>query len=494
MVEYWKNGILDMENKIRYKRPFKRTKIVVTLGPASDQEDTLQQMILAGLDAVRFNFSHSTHEYLIPVIQRIRKLQDHMGIPIAIIGDLQGPRIRTGEIADGKVTLTTDSDICLTPRQMAGNQDVVSVSHPNMANDVRIGSLILIDDGNIELEVTKIDTNGDIRCRIQKGGELSARRGINLPGLGVNLPSVTPKDYGDIDFAIEQDFDFLALSFVQSAKDVRILKDYLNRKGSDISVIAKIERQNALEHIESIASEAWGIMVARGDLALEMSLQEVPIAQKRVIDACRRGAVPVITATQMLESMIEKYKPTRAEATDVANAILDGTDALMLSAETAVGRHPIEAVTMMSEIAVAVEKAWFEKKLSGPMPFSPPDDIEPTVAYAGNMVAESLSAKAIVAYTSSGLTACRVACHRPHRPVLSLSVTPRVQRRLALAWGVESALIDPIKATDNMVDVALSMVQHFGVAGSGDIVVIVAGTPPLGRSGRTNTLKVEKIP
>jgi pyruvate kinase len=484
----------NMEDRIRNKRPLKRTKIVATLGPASDTEDTLRRMILAGVDAVRFNFSHSNHEYLIPLIQRIRKLEDHMGIPIAVIGDLQGPRIRIGDLADGKAILTTGQNICLTPRQMNGNKDVVSVSHINMADDVHIGSLILIDDGNIELEVVDIDASGDVHCRILRGGVVSARRGINLPGLRINLPSITPKDYADIDFAVAQEFDFLALSFVQSAEDVRILKNYLKQKGSDISIIAKIERQNALDEIEAIASQAWGVMVARGDLALEMSLQQVPIAQKRIIDVCRRAAIPVITATQMLESMIEQYKPTRAEATDVANAILDGTDALMLSAETAVGRHPIETVTTMSEIAVAVEKAWFEKKLSGPMPFVPPDDIEPMVAYAGDLVAESLTAKAIVAYTSSGMTACRVACHRPHRPVLSLSVTPRVQRRLALAWGVESALIDPIKATDNMVDVALRKVQHLGIAGTGDVVVIVAGTPPLGRSGRTNTLKVERIP
>jgi pyruvate kinase len=483
-----------MENKIRNKRPLKRTKIIATLGPASDSEDALQRMILAGMDAVRFNFSHSSHEYLIPLIQRIRKLAGHTGIPVAVIGDLQGPRIRIGEMAEGKSTLTTGREICLTPRKTTGNRDVVSVSHLDMAEDVRIGSLILIDDGNIELEVVNIDTNGDIRCRILRGGVLSARRGVNLPGLRVNLPSLTPKDYADIDFAVAQDFDFLALSFVQSAEDVRVLMNYLKQKGSGISVIAKIERQNALDDIEAIASQAWGVMVARGDLALEMSLQEVPIAQKRIIDVCRRAAVPVITATQMLESMIEKYKPTRAEATDVANAILDGTDALMLSAETAIGRHPVETVTTMSQIAAAVETAWFEKKLSGPMPVAPPDDIEPMVAYAGNLVAESLTAKAIVAYTASGLTACRVACHRPHRPVLSLSVTPRVQRRLALVWGVESALIEPIKATDNMVDVALSKVQYLGLAGTGDIVVIVAGTPPHGRSGRTNTLKVERIP
>ena len=483
-----------MENKIRNKRPSKRTKIIATLGPASDNEDSLRRMILAGMDAVRFNFSHSSHEYLIPLIQRIRKLEDQLGIPVAVIGDLQGPRIRVGEITEGKATLKTGREVCLTPRQITGNKDVVSVSHLNMANDVHTGSLILIDDGDIELEVADIDRNGDVRCRILRGGVLSARKGINLPGLRVDLPSITPKDYADIDFAVAQDLDFLALSFVQSVEDVRILKNYLKQKGSDISIIAKIERQNALDDIEAIASETWGVMAARGDLALEMSLQEVPIAQKRIIDVCRRAAIPVITATQMLESMIEKYKPTRAEATDVANAILDGTDVLMLSAETAIGRHPIETVTMMSEIAVAVETAWFQKKLSGPMPFEPPDDIEPMVAYAGNLVAESLTAKAIVAYTSSGMTACRVACHRPHRPVLSLSVTSRVQRRLSLAWGVESALIEPIKATDNMVDVALSKVQHLGLAGAGDIVVIVAGTPPLGRSGRTNTLKVERIP
>ncbi|MEJ2658005.1 MAG: pyruvate kinase [Desulfobacterales bacterium] len=483
-----------MRNKQHHKRPLKSTKIVATVGPASEKEKTLQQMILAGLDTVRFNFSHSSHEYLIPLVKRIRELADRMGCPVAIIGDLQGPRIRVGDIAKGKVKLTTGQDICLTPNQITGSKDVVSVSHLHMADDVRIGSLILIDDGDIELEVVNIDTNGDVRCRIIRGGVLSARRGINLPGLKVNLPSITPKDYADIDFAVAQDIDFLALSFVQSVDDVRILKDYLKHNGSDISVIAKIERQNALDDIEAIASEAWGVMVARGDLALEMSLQEVPIAQKRIIDVCRRAATPVITATQMLESMIERSKPTRAEVTDVANAILDGSDALMLSAETAVGRYPVETVTIMSEIAASVENAWFEKKLSGPMSFDPPDDIETTVAYAGNLVAESLEAKAIVAYTSSGLTSCRVSCQRPHRPVLSLSVTPQVQRRLALAWGVESALIEPIKATDNMVDIAVRKVQQFGFARTGDIVVIIAGTPPYGQSGRTNTLKVERIP
>jgi len=483
-----------MSNKPHAIRPLKRTKIVVTLGPASDKEETLRKMILAGLDAVRVNFSHSTHDYLIPLVKRIRTLGDKMGVPIAIIGDLQGPRIRIGEIADDTATLETGRDICLTPRQIEGTKEIVSISYPEMADDVHMGSLILVDDGNIELEVIKIDANGDVWCRILKGGMLSSHRGINLPGLRVNLPSITQKDYADIDFAISQEFDFLALSFVQSAEDVRHLKEYLKQKQSNVSVIAKIERQNALDEIEAISHEAWGVMVARGDLALEMSLQEVPIAQKHIIDLCRRAAVPVITATQMLESMINMHKPTRAEVADVANAVLDGTDALMLSAETAIGRYPIETVAIMSKIAVSTENAWFQGKLSGPFSFTPLQEIEPTVAYAGNLVAESLSATAIVAYTASGLTACRVACHRPRRPVLSLSATPQVQRRLALTWGVESALIEAIKATDNMVEVAVREAQRFGLAASGDKIVIIAGTPPHGKSGRTNTLKVEIIP
>lgn len=483
-----------MPNKLNAIRPLKRTKIVATLGPASDKEETLRRMTMAGLDVVRVNFSHSTRDYLIPLVKRIRALSDEMGVPIAVIGDLQGPRIRIGKIAEDTADLKTGRDICLTPRQLAGNKDIISISYSGMADDVQKGSLILLDDGNIELEVIKIDDGGDVWCRILKGGVLSSHRGINLPGLRVNLPSITQKDYEDIDFAISQDFDFLALSFVQSAEDVRLLKDHLNQKKSNISVIAKIERQNALDDIEAISLEAQGVMVARGDLALEMSLQEVPIAQKRIIDVCRGSAIPVITATQMLESMIDMSKPTRAEVTDVANAILDGTDALMLSAETAIGRHPVETVAIMSKIVVSTENAWFQKKLSGPFSFTPPQEIEPMVAYAGNLVAEFLSATAIVAYTASGLTACRVACHRPHRPVLSLSATHQVQRRLSLTWGVESALIEAIKETDNMVEVAVSEVQRFGLAESGDTIVIIAGTPPHGQSGRTNTLKVERIP
>ena len=410
-----------MAIKTYTKRPSKRTKIVATLGPACDTEDTLRKMILAGLDGVRINFSHSSHDYLDPLIKRIRKLSREMGVPVPIIGDLRGPRIRVGKIQGDNVELKTDQKICLTPQKSSGNNEFISVSYPDMAKDVKIGSLILLDDGNIELEVEKIETNGDLWCRVLQGDTLSSHRGINLPGVRVSLPSISRKDYGDIDFAVTQDIDFLALSFVQSADDVRQLKDHLFQKGADIPVIAKIERQNALDDIETIVREANGVMVARGDLALEMSLQEVPIAQKHIIDICRSAAIPVITATQMLESMIDMRKPTRAEATDVTNAILDGTDALMLSAETAIGRYPVETVAIMSTLAVSTETAWFGGKLSGALPFSPPREIEPAVAYAGNLVANTVSAKAIVAYTASGMTAGTVVCHRPHQPVLALA-------------------------------------------------------------------------
>ncbi len=483
-----------MSIKVEDHRPTKRTKIVATLGPASDSEQTLRQMILAGLDVIRINFSHSDPDYLIPLIQRVRKLSQEMKVPIAILGDLRGPRIRVGEIENGSVEIKTGQQIRLTPQSIIGTSDAVAVSYPDLAKDVKIGSLILLDDGNIELQVERIENSGDVWCRVIQGDTLSSHRGINLPGARVSLPSITKKDCGDVAFAIEQEFDFLALSFVQSADDVRQLKAYLADKDADIPVIAKIERQNALEDIDAIAQEAYGVMVARGDLALEMSIQEVPIAQKRIISVCRQAAIPVITATQMLESMIEMHKPTRAEATDIANAILDGTDALMLSGETAIGQNPAETVATMSAVAVATENAWLKGDLQGPPQLQPPHEIEATVAYGGQLIAESLAAQAIVAFTTSGATVRRVVCHRPVQPVLALTVSPATQRRLALSWGVQSTLTDLLEGTDEMIKVGLECAQQCGVAVPGDTVVITAGTPPYGRSGRTNTLKVERIP
>ena len=329
-----------MTIKIADTRPKKRTKIVATLGPRSSDEATLRQMIMAGLDVVRINFSHGQANDVAPLVQLVRRLSDEMSVPIAILGDLRGPRIRVGEIEGGAVELESDQKFILTPQQVMGNIERASISFAKLAQNVSVGSLILLDDGNIELKVEQIEGNGDVVCRVIQAHTLSSRRGVNLPGIRVNLPSLTRKDFADIAFAIERKFDFLALSFVQSVDDVRLLKAYLASQEAEIPVIAKIERQSALLDIENIVQEVDGVMVARGDLALEMSLEDVPFAQKRIIDVCREAAIPVITATQMLESMVTSHKPTRAEVTDVANAILDGTDALMLSGETAIGKYP----------------------------------------------------------------------------------------------------------------------------------------------------------
>ena len=482
-----------MSIKLTDTRPKKRTKIVATLGPASSNEEALRQMILAGLDVVRINFSHGTRDELVPVIELVRQLSESMKVPLAILGDLRGPRIRVGEIEGGLVQLKIGQTVCLTPQPVLGNSERISVSFKKLADDVEIGSLILVDDGNIEIKVENIKSNGEVLGRVVQGDALSSRRGINLPGRRVSLPSITEKDFGDIEFAIAQKFDYLALSFVQSVDDVRQLNAYLASKGANIPVIAKIERQNALDDIENIIKEAYGVMVARGDLALEMSIQDVPIAQKRIIAACRRAAIPVITATQMLESMEHRHKPTRAEATDVANAILDGTDALMLSGETAIGEFPAETIAMMSSIAQHAERAWMTKELPGPPDLPLPQGIDASVAYASHVVARSLSAQTIIIHTTTGSTARRVACHRPNIPILALTSIPEIQRRLALTWGVESELVESIRGTDHMVNLAFNQALKCQTAGPGDVVVITAGTP-YGIAGRTNMLKVEEIP
>ena len=483
----------ELSIKITNTRPRKRTKVVATLGPASSNETVLRQMILAGLDVVRINFSHGDTAELTALVNLIRRLSDEMDVPIAILGDLRGPRIRVGEIEGGKVHLQTGQQLLITPRAVIGNNDRVSVSFQKLANDVVTGCPILLDDGNIELEVEKIKTNGDVIGRVIKGDELSSRRGVNLPGRRVSLPSITQKDFADIDFAVKHSFDFLALSFVQSVDDVRQLHAYLAAKGADIPVIAKIERRTALNDIDNIVREAYGVMVARGDLALEMSIQDVPIAQKRIIAACRQAAVPVITATQMLESMETRHKPTRAEATDVANAILDGTDALMLSGETAIGTYPAETVAMMSSIAIRTEQAWLSGELTGPPELSPPHSIDANIAYISHIAAKSVSAQAIIMHTTTGATARRVACHRPYIPVLALSSFTEAQRHLALTWGVESEMVGPVHSTEQMVRLAFDQAINCEVAGPGDTVVITAGTP-YGVADRTNTLKIEEIP
>src|SRR6202047_4011409 len=425
----------------------KRTKIVATIGPASDSEEMLRRMIDAGMDVARLNFSHRSAEVAKPLVERIRKVADEMGVFIGILGDLRGPRIRVGEMESGSIELQRGMRIILTSENIVGTAGKIAVSFKGLHRDVAPGSIVLLDDGNIELQVLEIRATGDVVCEIVRGGELKSNKGVNLRNRLVSLPSLTTKDYVDLDFAVEEQLDFLALSFVQSASDVRFLKQALAERGASIPVIAKIERQNALDDIENIVRECYGVMVARGDLALEMSFEDVPIAQKRIISVCRDAGVPVITATQMLESMITYHKPTRAEAADIANAILDGTDAVMLSAESAVGKFPVEAVATMATIAARAEAAWTSGELPGPAPIPDRGDLEAAVANAVHVIANSVSAKAIIAATTSGGTPRRVACHRPKMPIIALCSAAETCRRMSLTWGVEPALVPIIPST-----------------------------------------------
>jgi pyruvate kinase len=473
-------------------RPAKRTKIVATIGPASESEEMLRRLIDAGMDVVRLNFSHRSAEQAKPLVGRIRKVADEMGVFVGILGDLRGPRIRVGEMQDGAVQLEQGQKIVLTPNSVIGTAEKIGVSFRGLANDVAHGTIVLLDDGNIELQVLDRLVGGEVLCEVLRGGELKSNKGVNLKNRLISLPSLTTKDYQDLDFAVSQELDFLALSFVQSAADVRFLKQTLAERGASIPVIAKIERQNALEDIENIVKECFGVMVARGDLALEMSFEDVPIAQKRIISVCRQAGVPVITATQMLESMTAFHKPTRAEAADVANAILDGTDAVMLSGESAVGKFPVEVVATMATIAARAELAWMRGELPSSVELRPVADLDGAVGQATAMIAGSVSARAIVAATTSGTTVRRVSCHRPKMPVIALCSSPETCRRMSLLWGVEPVLVPPISGTAHLVKSSAEAAVKVLRAQPDDVLTIVAGTP-YNVSGKTNLIKIEVV-
>ena len=469
----------------------KRAKIVATLGPASDNEQTLRDMIRAGLDVVRINFSHAQREATLATIGRVRAAAEAVGRPVALLGDLRGPRIRVGEMENGKITLADGASIVLTPEPVTGTPARIAVSFAGLAGDVRPGGRVLLDDGNLILTVESV-RGAEITCLVARGGELSSRRGINLPGQRVSLPALTDKDIADVEWSAAHGLDFLALSFVQEAADVRQLKDKLRELGADIPVIAKIETKSGLDDIEAIAQESYGVMVARGDLALELSLQDVPIAQKRIIAVCRQLARPVITATQMLESMTTSPKPTRAEAADVANAVFDGTSALMLSGESAIGKYPVETVATMAAIAHRAEQAWMKGEVPPPPDAPLRGTLEDVVAHAATMMSESLGCEAIVAYTMSGSTPRRVSTHRPSHPILALCPSPAIRRRLALSWGVESALVEPVRGTAHMAELACTHARAALGLKPGDLITIIAGTP-YQVSGTTNLIKIERL-
>jgi pyruvate kinase len=440
----------------------------------------------AGLSVARINFSHSTHEQHAATIALVRETARSLGRPVAILGDLQGPRIRVGELAE-PLTLEDGSDLVLGPEGLVRRGEI-PVTYENLAGDVHVGDRVLINDGLIELVVLEVAAPR-VMARVLHGGALASHKGINLPGVTVSAPSITEKDREDVAFAVEQGIDYLALSFVRRAGDVAELRAMIPR---EILVIAKIEKDSALENIESIVRASDGVMVARGDLGVELPFEEVPLAQKRIISLCNRLGRPVITATQMLESMITHPRPTRAEASDVANAILDGTDAVMLSAETAAGQYPRLAVEAMNRIIAEVEQHSSDIRHDGHRGEETAMSTEFAIAAACNAAAHMLRTPCLIVFTKSGFSSRVVASQRPTVPILVLTDQPRTYRQLALVWGVVPELVPHCDTYDQMVRLALDVVRRRALARTGDRVIVTAGVP-FDVPGSTNMMKVETV-
>jgi pyruvate kinase len=469
----------------------RRTKIVATIGPSSSDEAVLRQMIEAGMDVARLNFSHGTHDDHERNFRKIRKLSEKLGKPIGIIGDLQGPKIRTGELADGPLALRQGGALVITTRKIKGAADTISTTYQRLPRDVKPGDKILLDDGAIEARVLKVE-NRDIHCRVTYGGTLSAHKGINLPGVRVSAPSLTPKDKEDVRFAVEIGIDYLAMSFVRRPDDVIRLKSLLKTLGAEIPVIAKIEKPDALTNIDAIISVANGIMIARGDLGVEMAREKVPQIQKDLIMRCIEAGKPVITATQMLESMIRQPTPTRAEASDVVNAIYDGTGAVMLSGETAVGDYPVHAVKMMARIAEEADTHVVEKEKKVFRHSGVIDSFEDAIGQATDTTARHLRTRYIVCFTSSGFTAQQVSSYRPEAPIIAATHNVGILPRMSLCWGVQPICVQKAKTVDSMIANIEQELLRRKMVRKGDSIIITAGYP-LGVSGTTNMMQLVKV-
>lgn len=470
----------------------RKTKIICTMGPAVDNDDVLKQLMLKGMNVARLNFSHGTHEEHLTRINRIKRLRQELNLPIAILLDTKGPEIRTGNFENNKIMLEEGAYVTVMHSSDLGNESLITVSYNRIHEDLKPGNRILIDDGLIELEVLEVEGKA-LRCVVNNGGPVSNHKSINLPNVETNLPSLTEKDIADIRFGIEQEFDFIAASFVRKAVDVLEIRKILEKhNGEHIQIIAKIENREGVNNFDDILKVSDGVMVARGDLGVEIPIEEVPTIQKALISKCFKVGKPSITATQMLDSMMRNPRPTRAEVSDVANAILDGTSAIMLSGETAAGKYPVESLTMMDNIARQTEKNidyWgnFIKSNYAMVP-----SVANAISHATCMTAMDLKARAIVAVTHSGRTARLISRFRPECPIITTTISPVSQRQLALSWGVYPLLVNEVYATDAMFDMAMNNAYESGFVSNGDVVVITGGTP-IGMSGTTNTLKVQTI-
>ncbi len=470
----------------------KRTKVVATIGPASASKETLLEMVEAGLDVVRLNFSHGNYDDHREVVQAIQEINQEQETHIGTLADLQGPKLRIGEVENDAVTLEEGNTFLLTNEECLGTRDKIHINYEDFAKDVKKGEQILFDDGKIIAEVQETDQMGIVKAKVIHGGILSSKKGVNLPNTALSLPCLTEKDKKDLEFALDNDVDWIGLSFVRSARDIIELKHIINDRQKDQRVIAKIEKPEALDDIDDIVKEADGLMVARGDLGVEIPMQNVPLIQKMLIKKCLRSAKPVIVATQMMESMIENISPSRAEVNDVANAVLDGTDAVMLSAETSVGKHPVEVVEAICKIAEEVEKSdqiYYHETV--PV-FDEERFISDSICYNAARLAKRVDAKAIVTMTHSGYTGFKVSSQRPKGKIFVFTGNKDILTTLSLVWGVKGFFYDKYVSTDHTIDDIKYILRKNGQVQKGDLIINIASMP-IAEKGKTNMLKLSYI-
>ena len=483
---------MDKEAGIQHSQ--KRTKIVATVGPACDTYEKLLALVKAGVNVFRLNFSHGTHEDKLAVINHVRRIIKEEPYNIAILGDLQGPKLRVGELENGKIILTEGDEFIFTIEKMVGTNKKIYVSYPNLTTDVKIGERIFLDDGKMELSVVKVLNDKEVLMRVTLGGLLTPKKGVNLPDSALTMPSMTEKDFEDLEFIIAQKLDWVALSFVRKAEDIINLKKILKANDSKIKVIAKIEMPEALKNLRDIIVESDGVMVARGDLGVEVPIEQVPVIQKDIIRKCMHRAKPVIVATQMMESMLDRTKPNRSEVSDVANAVLEGADAVMLSGETATGLYPTLVVETMSKIIMEVEKTVYDydrDDILTPQPHSP-SFVSDAICYSACKLAKDAQATALVGMTLSGYTAFMLSSYRPKSPLYIFSKERTLISQLSLSWGVRAFYYGEEESLDDIIFDQIEVLKQRGYVKKDDIVVNT-GSTPVALHLPTNTIKITMV-
>ena len=471
---------------------FNRTKIIATMGPATQSKEVIKQMILEGLDVCRINFSHGDYNLIKETVNTIRTLNKELGTFVGILGDLQGPKLRIGMIKNGSVALPNDAELILTTKECEGDEHKIYINYPQFPKDVKKGEKVLLDDGKIQLEVIETDGVENVKCKVISGGVLSSKKGVNLPNTKISLPSLTIKDLRDLDFALEHDFDWIGLSFVRSVTDIVELKEIIRNKNKSSRVVAKIEKPEALKEIDQIINVSDAVMVARGDLGVELPMEQVPLIQKKIVEKCIKASKPVIIATQMMESMIENYAPTRAEVNDVANAVMDGADAVMLSAETSIGKYPVKVIEIMRKIITQVENLDTIYHRHRTPELKTATYITDSICYTACVLAKEADVKAIITMTNSGYSAFKLASHRPKARIFVFTENRSLLTTLSLVWGVTGYYYDKYESTDQTISDLKEFLKNNHLVKTDDLVVNIASMP-LKERGRTNMLKLSYI-